>query len=85
LPEENMPDLEDIDDTVRNNLNFIPVGNAEKVFENAVVFPEAEKTPDFDANTGRVCPPDKTELYSSIMPPIVPGNIAKDNIMPHFN
>jgi ATP-dependent Lon protease len=39
IPEINVPDLEDIDKAVRDNLNFIPVKNAEKVFESAVVFP----------------------------------------------
>jgi ATP-dependent Lon protease len=39
LPDENIPDLEDIDDIVRRDLNFIAVNNAEKVFENAVMPP----------------------------------------------
>ena len=39
IPEINMPDLEEIDGVVREDLNFIPVKSAEKVFENAVVFP----------------------------------------------
>jgi len=38
IPDENVPDLEEIDDVVRNNLNFIPVAQAEKVFENAVIW-----------------------------------------------
>ncbi|MCL2096742.1 MAG: endopeptidase La [Oscillospiraceae bacterium] len=85
LPDANIPDLDEIDKTVRESLNFIPVKNAESVFENAIIFPETEKTLNFDANADGVCLPDKPELYSSIMPPVVPGNIAKDNIMPHFN
>ena len=60
IPEENLPDLEDIDDIVRENLNFIPVANAEKVFESAVIFPKAES---------------KIDLYSDIMPPPAPNNI----------
>ena len=39
IPEINVPDLEEIDNAVRDNLNFIPVKSAEKVFENAVIFP----------------------------------------------
>ena len=39
IPEINVPDLEEIDEAVREGLNFIPVKNAEKVFESAVVFP----------------------------------------------
>jgi ATP-dependent Lon protease len=39
IPEINVQDLEDVDEVVRKNLNFIPVKSAEKVFESAVVFP----------------------------------------------
>ncbi|MCL1793428.1 MAG: endopeptidase La [Oscillospiraceae bacterium] len=42
IPDENVPDLEDIDETVKENLNFIPVAQAEKVFESAVIFPKPE-------------------------------------------
>ncbi|MCL2157777.1 MAG: endopeptidase La [Oscillospiraceae bacterium] len=38
IPDANVPDLEDIDDTVKNSLEFIPVKYAEKVFENAVIW-----------------------------------------------
>ena len=41
IPEINIPDLAEIDKAVRDNLNFIPVKSAEKVFENAVIFPLA--------------------------------------------
>ena len=40
IPEDNMPDLDDIDKEVKENLHFIPAKNIDKVFETAVIFPE---------------------------------------------
>ena len=37
IPKENIPDLEDIDHTVREGLNFIPVDSADQVLEIALV------------------------------------------------
>ncbi|MCL1858364.1 MAG: endopeptidase La [Oscillospiraceae bacterium] len=70
IPDDNIPDLEDIDDIVRANLNFIPVKNAEQVFENAIVFPKIviECTEICENNS-------KKDLYSTIMPPVIPENI----------
>jgi len=86
IPDENVPELEDIDDIVRENLSFIPVKNAEKVFENAIIFPkpvaEAESS---ESSDGLNHPDDKMkiepkiDLYSAIIPPVVPNNIIADN------
>ena len=70
LPDANMPDLEDIDGIVKENLNFIAVKNAEKVFESAVIFPKPAL-----AGDGTLDVSHKTELYSVIMPPVLPDNI----------
>ncbi len=42
IPEENIPDLEDIDPIVRRSLEFIPVKTADEVLANALVRPTAE-------------------------------------------
>ena len=79
IPEENIPDLEDIDDIVREYLNFIPVKNAEKVFENAIIFPKpviecAEKPELIEIK------PLKIDLYSSILPPVVSDNTIPQDV-----
>jgi ATP-dependent Lon protease len=75
IPDENVPDLEDIDDIVRESLNFIPVKNAEKVFENAIIFPkpviECSEPCEYKI---------KTDLYSSIMPPVVTDNVISQEV-----
>ena len=81
IPEENVPDLEEIDDIVKNNLNFIPVKNAEKVFENAIIFPK----PELELSVENIEDSDemrplKIDLYSSIMPPILPENTIPQEI-----
>ena len=71
IPDENVPDLEDIDDIVRENLNFIPVKNAEQVFENAIIFPK----PVIECSEISESYENKIDLYSAIMPPVIPDNI----------
>ena len=39
IPEENLPDLEEIDPIVRETLEFVPVKTADEVLENALVRP----------------------------------------------
>ena len=39
IPKENEPDLEEIDQTVRNALTFIPVEHADQVLANALEHP----------------------------------------------
>ena len=40
IPKENEPDLEEIDETVRNNVHFIPAEKIQTVLDNALVFPK---------------------------------------------
>ncbi len=42
IPEENRKDLEEIDQTVRKALNFVPVRTADTVLETALIFPEPD-------------------------------------------
>ena len=37
IPEDNKKDLEDIPETVRGRINFIPVSEVDAVFKNAIV------------------------------------------------
>ncbi|MCL2773197.1 MAG: endopeptidase La [Oscillospiraceae bacterium] len=74
IPDDNVPDLEDIDSIVKENLNFIPVKNAEKVFEYAVIFPKPV------IECSEVCDnKPKIDLYASVVPPI--NSIVTDNII----
>ena len=69
LPGENVPDLEDIDNIVRQDLNFIAVDNAEKVFENAVIFSKPIiECSEIGGDKSKI------ELYSAIMTPVIPEN-----------
>ena len=75
LPDANIPDLEDIDAIVRENLNFIAVKNAEKVFENAVIFPK----PALMANDAITAPEiSKIDFAPTFIPPVAPNNIVTD-------
>ena len=78
IPDDNIPDLEDIDNIVRENLNFIPVKNAENVFENAIIFPKPviECYENLNINTEE----SKIDLYSTIMPPVIPDSINRGEI-----
>ena len=40
IPEQNVPDLDDIDKEVKESLHFVSAKNIEKVFETAIIFPE---------------------------------------------
>jgi ATP-dependent Lon protease len=73
IPFDNVPDLEDIDDEVRENLNFIPVEQTEKVFESAVIFPKPAI--EFLENAQMTNP--EIDLYSDIMLPSAHGKISQ--------
>ena len=73
IPDDNVPDLEDIDDAVRECLNFIPVTQAEKVFEQAVIFPG----PVIECPETVKIPEKPIDLYSDIMPPAAPGTASQ--------
>lgn len=40
IPEDNKPDLAEVDKTVKENVHFIIANNLDTVFKNAVIFPE---------------------------------------------
>ncbi len=42
IPKENEPDLDDIDETVKNNISFIPAEKIQTVLDNALVFPASK-------------------------------------------
>ena len=42
IPQDNLKDLEEIDQTVRKALNFVPVRSADTVLETALIFPQAD-------------------------------------------
>lgn len=42
IPQDNVKDLEEIDQTVRKALSFVPVRSADTVLETALVFPKAD-------------------------------------------
>ncbi len=42
LPQDNVKDLEEIDQTVRKALNFVPVRSADTVLETALIFPQPD-------------------------------------------
>ena len=43
IPEKNVPDLAEIDPTVRESLRFIPVSTVEEVFREAILWPDVPK------------------------------------------
>ena len=57
IPYENKPDLEEVDDVVKENVRFIPVKNIEAVLDNALV---KTNTAAFEADTVKT--PKKTHL-----------------------
>lgn len=57
IPYENKPDLEEVDDVVKENVRFIPVKNIEAVLDNALV---KTNTAAFEADTVKA--PKKTHL-----------------------
>ena len=42
IPQDNVKDMEEIDQTVRKALNFVPVRSADTVLETALRFPVAD-------------------------------------------
>lgn len=53
LPADNLSDLEDIDQTVRNALHFIPVEHVDEVLSSALEFEAVQTLPDLDGLAGR--------------------------------
>ncbi len=45
FPKENTPDLEEVDDVVKNNINFIPAEKIQTVLENALAAPAKRSKP----------------------------------------
>ena len=45
FPKENTPDLEEIDEVVKNNVNFIPAEKIQTVLENALASPAKRSKP----------------------------------------
>ncbi|HEX3026645.1 MAG TPA: endopeptidase La, partial [Clostridia bacterium] len=43
IPEENRPDLADVDSIVKEHIRFIPVSRVESVFETAIINPDEKK------------------------------------------
>ena len=63
IPKENEPDLEEIDETVKNNVNFISAEKIQTVLDNALVFPQKQETKTA-ARRGRPGRPSKTRKPS---------------------
>lgn len=59
IPKENEPDLEEIDNVVKDSLDFIPAEKIQTVLDNALVFPKTRKKKDTPARRGR---PPKTAV-----------------------
>lgn len=53
LPADNLSDLEDIDQTVRSALHFIPVEHVDEVLSSALEFEAVQTLPDLDGLAGR--------------------------------
>ncbi|MDE6579223.1 MAG: hypothetical protein K2K41_01655, partial [Ruminiclostridium sp.] len=49
IPFENKPDLEDVDDVVKENVRFIPAKSIETVLENALVKDNVSNAKMYDA------------------------------------
>ena len=43
IPALNVPDLDEVDKTVREKVEFVPVDNVDEIIKNALVFPEKEQ------------------------------------------
>ena len=63
IPKENEPDLEEIDETVKNNVNFISAEKIQTVLDNALVFPKKQETKTA-ARRGKPGRPSKTRKPS---------------------
>jgi ATP-dependent Lon protease len=42
IPKENLPDLDEVDDKVKENVEFIPVSNVDEILSSALIFDEIE-------------------------------------------
>ena len=51
MPYDNKPDLEEVDDIVKQNISFVPVKNIENVLENALAKPNTSAA--FDKQSGK--------------------------------
>ncbi|MBQ9384535.1 MAG: endopeptidase La [Ruminiclostridium sp.] len=53
IPKENEADLDEVDETVKDNVRFIPAEKIQTVLENALVFPQGKKAGKAPAKRGR--------------------------------
>ena len=53
IPKENEADLDEVDETVKDNVRFIPAEKIQTVLDNALVFPKTKKTGKAPAKRGR--------------------------------
>ena len=72
IPKENMPDLWEIDDKVKESLQFIPVTSAQEVFANAL---KSEKIFDVSAKSKVTFSP-----RGSIQPPVQNGRRKRNEV-----
>ncbi len=49
IPKENLPDVDEIDETVRQNIRFVPVSFVDEIIESALVAHTSDEQPDFSA------------------------------------
>ena len=56
IPALNVPDLDEVDRTVREKVEFVPVDNVNEIIENALVFPEKEQSDKLFAATSDTVP-----------------------------
>jgi ATP-dependent Lon protease len=67
IPKGNMPDLEEIDQTVRTQLNFVPVETIEQVLDEALpVLKDTPKTPKTDTPKTFVAEPKASDANMSL-------------------
>ncbi len=51
IPHDNLHDLDDVDETVRKNINFVPVSFVDEIIEKALIFSKESKSDDWQAET----------------------------------
>ena len=51
FPKENIPDLEDVDDIVKQNVKFVPVSFVDEIIGSALEFENTEKTENWNVNS----------------------------------
>jgi len=52
IPKENEPDLDDVDNIVKENITFVPVSNVDEVIEKALVKSYSEKSAEWKIDSG---------------------------------